>query len=135
MAAPTPAARASQGASFAGWAADEFSDLRTALFGAGAPVSFAGTIDTASLVPHVHPVVGSAYGPTDITSTLAWNLDPAATSATIITTLGGVPTAPAPDATAPEIPTLSGVGIVLFALALVTIALARLAPRRHRRSG
>ncbi len=122
------------GASFAGWAADQYSDLRTVLFGAGAPVSFAGTIDTVDLVPHIHPVVGSAYGPEDITSTLAWNLDPAATTATIITTLGGVPTAPGPDAIAPEVPTLSGVGIVVFALALVTIALARLAPRR-RRSG
>ena len=38
-----------------------------------------------------HPIVGSGYGPEDIVSVLSWTVDPDATSAAIITTLGGVP--------------------------------------------
>jgi exosortase sorting signal-containing protein len=117
------------GATFAGWAADEYSDLRSELFGAGATVSLTGTIDTADLPPFTHPVVGPAYGPEDITSTLAWDFDPAATTATIVTTLGGVPEAPPPEGggpVAPAIPTLSGLGLLALSSLVALFALRRL---------
>jgi len=38
-----------------------------------------------------HPVVGAGNGPVDVVSVVAWDVIPAATSATILTTLGGVP--------------------------------------------
>jgi hypothetical protein len=89
------------GATFAGWAADQFPDLRNAILVLGAMVSPTGVVDTTDLPPIVHPVVGPAFGPDDITSVLAWDVDPAATTATILTTLGGVPEPPQPGTATP----------------------------------
>jgi hypothetical protein len=80
-------------ADFLGWAADEYSDLRSAIRNQTATVSRSGIINYDSLPAYTHPVLGQAYGPEDVTSTLAWKAVEAATKAVIITTLGGVPTA------------------------------------------
>lgn len=82
-------------ATFAGWAADEFDDMRPRITGSGQPVSLEGEIDEASLQLFNHPQLGDVYGPRDIVSAFAWDVTPSATSATIITTLGGVPDASA----------------------------------------
>jgi len=83
------------GMSYTGWAADEFSDLRSDITGPGALYSIAGIVDTTSL-----PVIvggdgrypGSpAYGPEDITSAIAFDFDPNATYASVIFSLGGSP--------------------------------------------
>jgi hypothetical protein len=78
-------------ASFAGWAADEYDDMAPAIEAGVQSVTTSGVIDTTSLPPFVHPEVGSAYGPADIVSVLAWDVDPAQNAAAIVTTLGGVP--------------------------------------------
>ena len=44
-----------------------------------------------NLLPYGHPDVGASFGPADIVSVLAWDVLGEATSATIVTTLGGVP--------------------------------------------
>jgi hypothetical protein len=85
---------ASQGltnASFDGWAADEWSDLRDLIEAGPVPVSPTGVVDEISLVPEVHPVVGAGWGPEDITTVMVWTVDPDADTAVITTTLGGVP--------------------------------------------
>jgi hypothetical protein len=83
-------------ATFAGWAADQFNDMKPTITGAGQVVSPGGVIDVADLPPFVHPEVGPAWGPEDIVSVLAWDVDPDATTAVINTTLGGVPEPPPP---------------------------------------
>lgn len=89
-------------ATFAGWAASTFNRIKPVIEGAGQPVDPNGIIDP-SLPSFTHPVVGAAFGPRDIVSVLAWDVDPAASTATIVTTLGGVPDPPeASDAFPPE---------------------------------
>jgi hypothetical protein len=79
-------------ASFAGWAADNYNEMKPKLAAGTQTVAPTGVIDP-SLVPINHPQVGDAYGPEDIVSVLAWDVNAGASSATIITTLGGVPEA------------------------------------------
>lgn len=80
-------------ASFKGWAADEYSDLRSAITSGGAAYSPTGVIDLVDLPQVARPNLpdGIAYGPADVTTALAWSVSPGATTATIITVLGGVP--------------------------------------------
>ena len=86
--------------SFVGWAAGEFDDMRPRLSAGTQAVAPTGVMD-GTLVPIIHPQVGNAFGPTDIISVLAWDVNSAASSARIITTLGGVPEAAALQA--PEV--------------------------------
>jgi hypothetical protein len=79
--------------SFAGWAADVYNLMAARITGDGQPIDPQGVI--MNLPSFQHPVVGPAYGPADIVSVLAWDVDPNATSATIVTTLGGVASASA----------------------------------------
>jgi len=83
-----------ENATFAGWAACTFDQMRPALEGGTQNVSSTGDVcaGLAGLTATI-PVVGAALGPADIVSVLAWDVDPTAASATIITTLGGVPQA------------------------------------------
>jgi len=83
-----------ENATFAGWAACTFNQMMPALEGGTQNVSPAGDVcaGLAGLAATI-PVVGAALGPADIVSVLAWDVEPGATSATIITTLGGVPQA------------------------------------------
>ncbi len=64
------------GATFDGWAADEYSDLLDVLEGGDAPpVSLAGIIDTESLPLGFDPELGMVYGPEDITTVMSYTLD------------------------------------------------------------
>lgn len=80
-------------AEFIGWAADEYSDLRSAINNQSVTVSKTGVINYENLPSYIHPVLGQTYGPEDVTSTMAWRIDPNARGAVVVTTLGGVPTA------------------------------------------
>jgi hypothetical protein len=74
-------------ATWDGWAADEFADLRSDITGAGTTYSPAGNIDTTALPPGVDPELGPIFGPGDITTAFAWSVNPLATTATITTFL------------------------------------------------
>jgi len=82
---------------FAGWAGDQYNNMKPAITSGTQVISPTGFISAAlNAVASVHPVVGAGYGPIDVVSVIAWDVDPLATTATIITTLGGVPRAPVP---------------------------------------
>ena len=119
------------GATFAGWAADAVPDIIVPILGSSGPlvVSPEGEIDTGDMPPLTQRFFGQGFGPTDVSTAFAWDLDPQATNATIVTRLGGFPEA---TTAAPPIPTLSGGGIATFAGALLAIALGMLAVRRRR---
>ncbi|MFO0922525.1 MAG: hypothetical protein U0905_08590 [Pirellulales bacterium] len=85
-------------ATYTGWAADRFADLRSAITGNGTQYTVPGNIDTADLVPFNDPSLGQVYGLADVTTAFAWNVDPAANSAVITTFLELVPTNPATKA-------------------------------------
>jgi hypothetical protein len=105
-------------ATLAGWAACRFDLMRPAIAAGTQAVSLAGVIcPNLASVPINHPVVGAALGPIDVVSVLAWDVIPAATSATIITTLGGVPEARQIPPTQPQ-PVSEPSTLALFAIAL-----------------
>jgi hypothetical protein len=89
---------------FAGYAADDFNDMKPAITGQTLTFSPLGNI--IGLTPFVHPQLGNAFGPDDIVSSMAWDVDSQATTSMIITTLGGVP-----DATNLPEPEICGDGI------------------------
>ncbi|MGH8566147.1 MAG: hypothetical protein ACREXW_19525 [Gammaproteobacteria bacterium] len=78
-----------QNASFAGWAADRFNNMKPLIAGVGQLVSPTGVI--TRLDPVQHPQLGPVFGPADIVSMLAWDVDPNVASAVISTSLGGIP--------------------------------------------
>ena len=78
-----------QSASFTGWAADVFNNMKPLIEGLGQLVSPTGVI--TRLGPFQHPQLGPVLGPADIVSVLAWDVDPNAASAVITTSLGGIP--------------------------------------------
>ncbi|MGH8576198.1 MAG: hypothetical protein ACREXX_00425 [Gammaproteobacteria bacterium] len=78
-----------QNASFAGWAADRFNNMKPLIAGVGQLVSPTGVI--TNLQGLQHPQLGPVFGPADIVSVLAWDVDPNAASAVITTSLGGIP--------------------------------------------
>ena len=77
-----------------GYAACKYNQIKPAIENGILVVSSVGELcsDLASN-SFVHPVVDLVYGPLDIVSVVAWDVNPNASSATIITTLGGVPEA------------------------------------------
>ncbi len=77
-----------QNASFAGWAADRFDSIISRIFTTGQPVSPTGVNNLQRLQ---HPQLGPVFGPEDIVSVLAWDVDPTASSAVITTSLRGIP--------------------------------------------
>ena len=88
------------GMAYTGWAADQFSELRSAITGVGAAYSIPGVVDTVDLPPIVDPRFPGlpAFGPRDVTSAIAFDFNPNATTASVIFSLGGSPTgAPTPD--------------------------------------
>ena len=78
-----------QSASFTGWAADRFNNMKPLIEGVGQAVSPTGVI--TNLLGLQHPQLGGVLGPADIVSVLAWDVDPSAASAVITTSLGGIP--------------------------------------------
>ena len=120
-----------QGMAYIGWAADEFSDLRTRIVNGTQNYAIGGIVDTTSL-----PVIvggdsrfpgAPAFGPADITSAIAFDLDPNATFASTIFTLGG-----APSGTPPPPPDQVPAPASLWLLALGLTPLLRGARRRRR---
>jgi len=81
------------GMTYIGWAADRFNDLRNTIGGAGVIYSIPGEVDTTDLPE----IIGGdsrfpglpAFGPADISSAIAFDLDPEATFASVILALGG----------------------------------------------
>ena len=82
------------GATYDGWAADDFQNLATAIVGNGTTYSVPGNINTVALPPFVDPTLGNAFGPDDITTAFAWSVDPTATTATITSFLDLIPQDP-----------------------------------------
>ncbi|GMR15285.1 MAG: hypothetical protein BMS9Abin30_0910 [Gammaproteobacteria bacterium] len=77
---------------FSGWAADVYNNIKPMISAGTQAVSPVGVISASlAAVAANHPVAGAGYGPTDIVSVVAWDMVPAATAATVLTTLGGVP--------------------------------------------
>lgn len=111
---------------FAGWGVCEYNSMKPAIEGGTQGVSTTGDFCGLLTGPFVHPEVGTAWGPQDIVSVLAWDALAGATSATIITTLGGVP-----DVT--DIPDENG--SVPLPGSLLLLAPGLLALRRRMRQG
>jgi hypothetical protein len=115
-------------ATYLGFAADEFSDLRTAIENGVAMFSVNGEIDTTSLPPITDSrfPAADAYGPEDITGAYAFDLNPDSTQATLAFALGGSisgdPVGPGPVQGPVSVPTLSAVGIAVLTLTLVLLA-------------
>ncbi|MGM0486523.1 MAG: choice-of-anchor L domain-containing protein [Planctomycetota bacterium] len=87
-------------ATYDGWAADQYPRLMFDIEGAGTAYSVPGNIDTTALPPFNDSDLGQAYGLSDVTSAMAWSVDPTATEATITTLLELVPRNPATPAAA-----------------------------------
>ncbi|MDH3660427.1 MAG: PEP-CTERM sorting domain-containing protein [Alphaproteobacteria bacterium] len=124
------------GMTYDGWAADEFSDLRSAITAGSATYSIAGVVDVASLPP----IAGGdprfpgadAYGPEDITSAINFTFDPTANFASVIFTLGGAPDgSPPPPPDDPEIAVSEPGTLALLGIGLAGLGFA--ARRRNSR--
>ena len=71
------------GASYAGWAADQFNELETAIVAGTQGFSIPGTIDLADLPAVPDPDFGTIFGPNDVTTAFAWDTIATSSSATI----------------------------------------------------
>jgi len=76
--------------SFLGWAVGTYDNMRPRLTAGTQSVAPTGVFQDG-LSSFLSPDLGVVYGPADIVSVLGWSVDASATSATIVTTLGGVP--------------------------------------------
>lgn len=105
---------------YLGWAADKWSDLKSAITGSGAAYSIAGVVDTVDLPPMTDPrhPGNPAYGPRDITTAFAFDLDPSANRASLVFALGGSPSGQPPMPVIPEPGTLTLIAVGLAAPAL-----------------
>jgi len=91
-------------ATFSGWAACTFRSITSAIENGTQQISLTGEICANLQNAEIdHPIVGPALGPRDIVSTLAWNVDPNASNATIVTTVGGTSTAVSSSGPTPTI--------------------------------
>jgi len=76
---------------YMGWAADHYDSMKPRIVNHTQQVSTAGIIGNLSTFNH--PNLGTVFGPADIVSVIAWDVDPNQSEAAVITTLGGVPEA------------------------------------------
>jgi hypothetical protein len=90
----TTAFQSAVNASYIGWAASDFPNLRELIISAtGAQYSINGVIDPLDFPASVDPrfPFSRAYGPADATAAFAFDLNPNATTATVVFGLGGQP--------------------------------------------
>jgi hypothetical protein len=90
----TTAFQSAVNASYIGWAASDFPNLRTLIVSAtGAQYSIDGVVDPVDFPASVDPrfPFSRAYGPADATAAFAFDLNPNASSATLVFGLGGQP--------------------------------------------
>jgi hypothetical protein len=90
--AHTAAFQGATNATYIGWAASDFSNLRTDITSApGAQFSIAGVVNPLEFPLAVDPrfPFSTAYGPTDATAAFAFYLNPSANSATVVFGLVG----------------------------------------------
>lgn len=104
---------------FAGWSACTYNTMKPAIGNGTQTVSTLGDVcGSLAGTAFNHAELGSVYGPRDIVSVLAWDVLSNATSATIITTLGGVPDVRdiPTETTVPEPTTLAlfGAGLLML---------------------
>ncbi len=79
-------------ATYVGWAADQFPQLRTAIQGSTQEFSINGTIDLTDLPTLADPEFSPAFGPNDVTTAFAWNTVGTATNSTVTSFLEFLPT-------------------------------------------
>jgi ELWxxDGT repeat protein len=86
-------------ATYRGWAADAYASLQEAIAAGVATYSIAGDIQPVRLPAFTDPGLGRVYGPADVTTAFAWDVNPAATTAVVVphltltaTAVGGVRT-------------------------------------------
>lgn len=70
-------------ATFVGWAADQFNDLEAAIIAANPVFTVPGTIDQVDLPPTPDVNFGTVFGPNDVTTAFAWDVDPTTTTSTV----------------------------------------------------
>ncbi|MGC9420373.1 MAG: VPLPA-CTERM sorting domain-containing protein [Rhodovulum sp.] len=80
-------------ASFEGWAADEYNSMKPRIEAGNQTLSLSGVIEPDMVSAGTTSIagIGTVRGPLDVVSVLGWSVSADASSATIITTLGGVP--------------------------------------------
>lgn len=90
-----------ENATYDGWAADRFPQLRSAIEGGGASFSVEGNIDTTDLPGFPDPELGTVFGITeagtggsDVTTAFAWTVDADSSVATITSFVDLIPEVP-----------------------------------------
>jgi len=82
-----------QNADFLGWAADSYPNLQNDITGPGVKYKINGTINSKNLPGTFNSQLQQlVYGPNDVSTALAWSVDPAARSAIITPYLQDIPT-------------------------------------------
>jgi len=71
-------------ATYRGWAADAYASLQEAIVAGVATYSIAGDIQPVRLPAFTDPGLGRVYGPADVTTAFAWDVNPAATTAVVV---------------------------------------------------
>jgi hypothetical protein len=75
-----------------GWAMCDYNSMKPNIAAGTQTVSPSGEIcGYMQGLAANHPIAGPGNGPEDIVSAMAWSVDPQAATATIVTTIGGVP--------------------------------------------
>ncbi len=72
-----------QNATYVGWAANQFPALQAAITGNTANFTIPGTINALALPANPDPTFGTVFGPNDITTAFAWDVDTTATSSQV----------------------------------------------------
>lgn len=85
-------------ATFTGWAADQYSNQKLQLPGAGLTYSIQGNINPNTLPAFNDPELGTVYGQADVTTAFRWTVSPTARNAKITSFLDLVATNPGKQA-------------------------------------